>query len=55
MQLAPASKNYVSQLGAGSEKFYNNITQGWVADKIRVCAGSQVVGSPNLDEFLWSL
>ena len=26
-----------------------------VADKIRVCAGSQVVGSPNLDGLLRSL
>ena len=29
--------------------------KGEVADKIWVCTRSQVVGSPNLDELLWSL
>ena len=29
--------------------------EGGVADRIRLCAGSQVVRFPNLDELLWSL
>ena len=29
--------------------------KGGVADSVRVCAGSQVVQSPNLDEFLQAL